>query len=204
MRSSPASAAGARRSGRSCTAFRRSSASSTTPSTAEIALIENIQREDLNAIEEAEGYQAADRRPTAIARTKSRKLVGKSRSHVANLLRLLDFPRTFAKCCCEAISAWAMRGPSPTSPEARAIWRARSSTTGFASARPKQLAERPSRPARPRHRPRRRATPRPVDADLAALERQLGDLLGLQGQGRAWPARRDGQRCIIRASTSST
>ena len=56
-RSSPASGAGARRSGRGCTPSRRSSARSTNAATAEIALIENIQREDLNAIEEAEGYR---------------------------------------------------------------------------------------------------------------------------------------------------
>ena len=60
---------------------------------AEVALIENIQRQDLNAIEEAEGYKALianhGHGQDAVA-----KLVGKSRSHVANLLRLLDLPET--------------------------------------------------------------------------------------------------------------
>jgi ParB family chromosome partitioning protein len=57
----------------------------------EIALIENIQRADLNALEEARGYdtmaQRFKRNPDAIA-----KVVGKSRSHVANTLRLMRLP----------------------------------------------------------------------------------------------------------------
>ena len=62
-------------------------------SSAEIALIENIQREDLNAIEEAEGYrQLIDR--YGHSQEVVGKLVGKSRSHVANLLRLLDLARS--------------------------------------------------------------------------------------------------------------
>ena len=59
--------------------------------TFEIALIENIQRAELNAIEEAEGYRRLTRdfghSADAIG-----KAVGKSRSHVANLLRLLELP----------------------------------------------------------------------------------------------------------------
>lgn len=58
---------------------------------AEIALIENIQRADLNAIEEARGYQRliAEFGHTQAALA---DIVGKSRSHVTNLLRLLDLP----------------------------------------------------------------------------------------------------------------
>ena len=57
----------------------------------EIALIENIQRQDLNAIEEAQAYQ---RLVDEYGHTQEElgKLVHKSRSHVANLLRLLDLP----------------------------------------------------------------------------------------------------------------
>jgi len=58
---------------------------------AEIALIENVQRADLNAIEEARGYQRLigefGHTQAALA-----DVVGKSRSHVTNLLRLLDLP----------------------------------------------------------------------------------------------------------------
>ncbi len=58
---------------------------------AEIALIENVQRADLNAIEEARGYQ---RLISEFGHTQAvlADIVGKSRSHVANLLRLLDLP----------------------------------------------------------------------------------------------------------------
>ena len=58
---------------------------------AEIALIENIQRTDLNAIEEARGFQKliAEFAHTQAALA---DIVGKSRSHVTNLLRLLDLP----------------------------------------------------------------------------------------------------------------
>ena len=45
---------------------------------------------------------------------------------------------------------------------------------------------------------------KPVDADLAALERQLGDMLGAQGQGRAQRQQRHRRRCITAASISST
>jgi ParB family chromosome partitioning protein len=59
--------------------------------TLEIALVENIQRQDLNAIEEAQAYQKLSAEfghtQEALAR-----IVHKSRSHIANLLRLLDLP----------------------------------------------------------------------------------------------------------------
>ena len=60
---------------------------------AEIALIENIQRADLNAIEEARGYQKLI---AEFGHTQAvlADIVGKSRSHVTNLLRLLDLPAT--------------------------------------------------------------------------------------------------------------
>ena len=62
-------------------------------SSAELALIENVQREDLNAIEEAEGYQALISR-FGHGQDEVAKLVGKSRSHVSNLLRLLALSET--------------------------------------------------------------------------------------------------------------
>ncbi len=59
--------------------------------TAQIALIENVQREDLNAVEEAFGYQALMDRFDMTQEEVSR-IAGKSRSAVANTLRLLDLP----------------------------------------------------------------------------------------------------------------
>lgn len=59
----------------------------------EVAIIENIQRADLNAIEEAAGYrQLMDK--FGHTQEKMAEALGKSRSHIANLLRLLNLPET--------------------------------------------------------------------------------------------------------------
>lgn len=59
----------------------------------EIALLENIQREDLNAIEEAVGYQKIIEKLN-YTQEELAKRIGKSREHVANMLRLLKLPRS--------------------------------------------------------------------------------------------------------------
>ena len=59
--------------------------------TAQIALIENVQREDLNPVEEAFGYQALIDR-FDMTQEEVAKQVGKSRPAIANMLRLLDLP----------------------------------------------------------------------------------------------------------------
>ena len=58
---------------------------------AQVALIENIQREDLNPVEEAMGYQALIDR-FRLTQEQVAKEVGKSRSAITNMLRLLDLP----------------------------------------------------------------------------------------------------------------
>ena len=58
---------------------------------AEFALIENVQRADLNAIEEAAGYQELIEKFN-YTQEKVADAVGKSRSHLANMLRLLKLP----------------------------------------------------------------------------------------------------------------
>ena len=66
----------------------------------ELAIIENIQRADLNAVEEAAGYrQLMDR----FGHTQERlaEALGKSRSHIANLLRLLHLPETVQRHVAE-------------------------------------------------------------------------------------------------------
>ena len=60
--------------------------------TLEIALIENIQRRNLSAIEEARGYLRLTEEFDETQETIARR-VGKSRSHVANIVRLLKLPR---------------------------------------------------------------------------------------------------------------
>ena len=62
----------------------------------EIALIENLQREDLSAIEEAEGYERLMEEFGHTQEMLSQQL-GKSRSHVANTLRLLKLPASVRK-----------------------------------------------------------------------------------------------------------
>ncbi len=59
--------------------------------TLEVAIIENIQRADLNAIEEAAGYRDLMSR-FGHTQEKVSEALGKSRSHIANLLRLLNLP----------------------------------------------------------------------------------------------------------------
>jgi ParB family chromosome partitioning protein len=77
----------------------------------ELAIVENVQREDLNPLEEAAGYQALidefKYHQDEIAKT-----VGKSRSHIANMLRLLKLPE-FVKA--------AMRTGKLTAGHARAL-----------------------------------------------------------------------------------
>lgn len=58
----------------------------------EIALLENIQREDLNAIEEAQGYEKLIKK-LGYKQEDLAKRIGKSREHVANMLRLLKLPK---------------------------------------------------------------------------------------------------------------
>ena len=57
----------------------------------EFAIVENVQRHDLNAIEEAQGYQKLISQ-FSYDQEKVSKFIGKSRSHVTNCLRLLSLP----------------------------------------------------------------------------------------------------------------
>jgi ParB family transcriptional regulator, chromosome partitioning protein len=143
--------------------------------TAEIALIENIQREDLNAIEEAEGYRQLiltyGHTQDVVAR-----LVGKSRSHIANLLRLLDLPSGVREMLLRGDISMGHARAVVNAPDPLAL--AREIAAEGLSVR---QAEQRARTVRPRLETKSVRQPsRPVDADLAALERQLGDLLGLR------------------------
>jgi ParB family transcriptional regulator, chromosome partitioning protein len=136
----------------------------------EIALVENLQREDLSPLEEAEAYRRLieefDRTQASLAQA-----VGKSRSHVANTVRLLSLPTPVRRLVDEGeLSAG----------HARAL---------LAAADPAALAEEIVRRglnvrATERLVQRRAETPalkrRPRDVDTLALERELGTLLGLR------------------------
>ena len=146
---------------------------------AEIALIENIQRADLNPIEEAEGYRQLIKRHGHTQDGLS-KLVSKSRSHVANLLRLLNLP--------DGVKQALMRGdidmgharaiatvPDPDSLLPEIIGKGLSVRQTEALAQKAKTA-----PMHPIARAAATREQRRLDADAAALERQLGDLLGLK------------------------
>ena len=62
----------------------------------EFAIVENVQRHDLNAIEEAQGYQRLIN-DFSYDQEKVAKFIGKSRSHIANFLRLLTLPNEVLK-----------------------------------------------------------------------------------------------------------
>ena len=141
--------------------------------TLEIAIIENIQRADLNAIEEAEAYQ---RLVSDFGHTQEAlgKLVHKSRSHVTNLLRLLDLP---GKVRQEVANGNLSMG------HARALITADDPEKLAAEVIKRGLSvrdtERLARTAKGGAKERSpKATPT-GDADIVALERQLGDMLGL-------------------------
>ena len=141
---------------------------------AEVALIENVQRTDLNAIEEADAYKQLI---IAFGHSQDEvgRLVGKSRSHVANLLRLLDLPEDVRALLLRGDLSMGHARAIATSPHASEI-AARIVSEGLSVRQVEQLA----RAAKPVKAGASNAAPRPVDADLAALERQLGDLLGLR------------------------
>ena len=144
--------------------------------TAELALIENIQREDLNAIEEAEGYRQLVSRyghtQEAVA-----QIVHKSRSHVANLLRLLDLP--------EFVRQSLMRGDINMG-HARAVAAAPDPELLTREIVKKGLSVRQAeaRAKRAKRGPVELVLGKSnaIDPDLAALERQLGDMLGVRVQ----------------------
>jgi len=62
----------------------------------EFAIVENVQRDDLNAIEEAKGYQRLIEE-FSYDQKKVAQFIGKSRSHIANFLRLLGLPKEVLK-----------------------------------------------------------------------------------------------------------
>ena len=150
---------------------------------AELALIENIQREDLNPLEEAEGYRQLIKRHGHTQDGVSR-LVHKSRSHVANLLRLLELPEFVRQSLLKGDISMGHARAVATAPDPEAL-------TREVICKGLSVRETEEQVRRERMTPgvgsaiarasARNAT-KAVDADLQALERQLGDMLGLKVQ----------------------
>jgi ParB family chromosome partitioning protein len=140
----------------------------------EAALIENIQRLDLNPMEEANGYQ---RLIHDFGHTQEMVagVTGKARSHVGNLLRLLDLPedaQSLVKMGLMSLGhAKAVLAAKDPAQLAREI-AARGLTV--------RQAEEAARKSHEAKAPRSRMTaPQKRDADLEALELQLSEALGL-------------------------
>jgi ParB family chromosome partitioning protein len=138
----------------------------------EIAIIENVQRADLNAVEEARGYQQlADL--YHYSQQELADVIGKSRPHIANTLRLLALPDDVQALVAEGkISAGHGRALLPfAAPMAMA---ARIIAEGLSVRQVEATDEEGTE--RRRHAPK--AKPQ-KDADTRALERSLTDLVGL-------------------------
>ncbi len=147
--------------------------------TLEIALLENIQRRDLNAIEEAEAYKKLCDE-FGHSQAELGKIVGKSRSHVANMMRLLELPVTLRDLVVEERlsmgHARALLGvPNAVELSMVVIRKGLSVRQTEAMAREAQ-GKRPSiKKASATHAPMGEN-----DADIRAVENHLGDLLGLK------------------------
>ena len=139
----------------------------------ELAIIENVQRADLNALEEAQGYQQL-MDEHSYTQADLGQAIGKSRSHVANTLRLLKLP--------DAIRSFIVDG-SLSAGHARTLVNAadpaglarRIVEEGLSVRQTEALA---SGPARREREAQRRSKPE-KDADTVALEKLLSDVTGL-------------------------
>lgn len=138
---------------------------------AQFAIVENVQRADLNPIEEADAY-ARLYYDFHFSHENIADGVGKSRSHITNMIRLRDLPEPVLD---------AVRGGKLAMGHARALLGhadaealAAKAIAGGWSVRQVEAAVKAGAPAKPK-----RASP-PRDANVAALEAQLGEALGLR------------------------
>lgn len=139
----------------------------------EVAIIENVQRADLNAMEEAQGYrQLIDR--FGHTQDKLAQALGKSRSHIANMMRLLALPEEIQELVRGGqLSAGHARAllttPDPMGLARKAI------ANGWSVREVETQAKRASAP----RSPVRRRTGPIKDADTAALEGDLSAAIGM-------------------------
>jgi len=147
---------------------------------AELALIENIQREDLNPLEEAEGFKQLIKKH-GHTQDGVAQLVHKSRSHVANLLRLLDLPEFVRQSLLKGDISMGHARAVATAPDPEALTR-EVIRKGLSVRQAEEQARVEKRPGSATARTSPRKVEKTVDADLEALERQLGDILGLKVQ----------------------
>lgn len=137
----------------------------------EIALVENIQRADLNPMEEAEGFQrlVADYGHT---QEMLAGLVGKARSHVANLLRLIDLPPEVRELVASGELGMGHARALVASSDAAELAQ-RAVADGLSVRQVEALARKSRSP--------RKLPPRAVerDANAAELEHRIAEALGM-------------------------
>lgn len=145
--------------------------------TLEIALIENIQRQDLNPIEEAEAYRKLCD-DFGHSQSELAAIVEKSRSHVANMMRLLELPTLVRELVIEGKLSMG---------HARALLGSDDSARLAAVVVKQGLSVRQTEALVRRARVEEGKAPKPRinegssnDADIRAVEQHLGDLLGLK------------------------
>jgi ParB family chromosome partitioning protein len=156
----------------------------------ELALIENIQRADLNALEEALAYQQL-MEEFGMTQEMVAQRVGKGRSTVANLVRLLTLPTEVQQAVMDGrLSGAHARNLAslPTSEMQTAVMK-QIVKLGFNVRQTEQLVQKLLGNKKPA--PKRRATPQP---ELAALEMKFRDTLGTRVDLKSG---RQGGRVII-------
>jgi ParB family chromosome partitioning protein len=134
----------------------------------EIAIIENVQREDLNAIEEGEGYKLL-MDGHGYTQEDLAKVIGKSRSHLANTLRLLKLPESVQDLVRSGQLTAGHARPLVGRGDAEAL-AARAVNLGLSVRQVEALTqERTAKPKRQKSK----------DADTRAAESELHEALGL-------------------------
>ncbi len=138
----------------------------------ELALIENIQREDLTAIEEAAGYQ---RLMDEFGHTQEdlSHVIGKSRSHIANLLRLLTLPGSVQHMVDDGRLS-ASHARALVSTEEPAVWAELVVERGLNVRQIEQMVKKSST------KPAKKVASALRDPNILALESDLSQLLGLK------------------------
>ncbi len=146
------------------------------------SLVENLQRRDLNAIEEAEGLQRLISE-FALTQEALAGAVGKSRSHVSNTIRLLQLPiavrREVMNGALTAGHARALIGHPDPAAAARAVVARRLSVRQTEALAQSQIQAARLAPSSAQA-PVDRAKARPKDHEIEALERELRQKLGLK------------------------
>jgi ParB family chromosome partitioning protein len=166
------------------------------PDTLALALIENIQREDLNPVEEAEAYQrlVGDQgySPVEVAR-----MVDKSRSHIANLMRLLALPQPVLKMVADKSLSMGHARALINVPDAEAI-AAEVVDRGLSVREVEKLVRRARSDAGGKSGGKSSASggSEGSNADIEAVERHLEDLLGLKVKISAEANQRSGSVTI--------